>query len=482
MAKASAPLVRNIKESIHSVTKQIDVNFRSYALYVLEHRGIPSFYDGLTNVQRFALMNAPKSFDKTIGLVGKCISDGYHHGNSSLEGAINKITKDFGCSEQLLLGDGFFGTPVKPEASAARYTSVRLNPVINEIISKFAPLNKKNDDDQWEYIRTDIPIGLCTMVVGIAVGYKSTLLPRNPKEVQEFLDGKKTPLIPYFKGFRGKVSAFNGMKKTWLIEGLNEIDETKKTVRILDLPPVMKYQSFIKKLDKFSENSKVDFHVDNSSRDSVDISLKYKSGETWEFFRDKIEKMTKMIVTETLVLVKDSQVIEYVDLTDYFNEFKIHRESVRLERSVYDIEVHTLNLAYYEAKKKYLEFMLAKKRTEPEIDTFLESFDPRIRGRLESTLLRHLSQENLKKTVQDIADMKVTLKKEETNKVRLEASLAKLQKDITIVGRSTKNRSSDLFAGEEEEIDGIAVFSPRSEDEEGEEIVEENDNELEEGI
>ena len=72
---------RRIKETPLGITKQIDINFRNYALYVLEHRGIPSFYDGLTNVQRVSLMNAPKTFSKTISLVGSCISNGYHHGD-----------------------------------------------------------------------------------------------------------------------------------------------------------------------------------------------------------------------------------------------------------------------------------------------------------------------------------------------------------------------------------------------------------------
>ena len=65
----------------HNISRQIDTNFRNYALYVLENRGIPSFYDALTNVQRFIILNAPHSFNKTISLVGACIADGYHHGD-----------------------------------------------------------------------------------------------------------------------------------------------------------------------------------------------------------------------------------------------------------------------------------------------------------------------------------------------------------------------------------------------------------------
>lgn len=65
-----------------SITDQINTQYRSYAIYVLQGRGIPNFYDGLTPVQRLILENAPSRFSKTIGLVGEVIKTGlYHHGD-----------------------------------------------------------------------------------------------------------------------------------------------------------------------------------------------------------------------------------------------------------------------------------------------------------------------------------------------------------------------------------------------------------------
>lgn len=63
------------------ISKLIDTKFREYAVYVLENRGIPSFYDGLTTVQRYILMNSPSSFQKTLSVVGRAIEEGYHHGD-----------------------------------------------------------------------------------------------------------------------------------------------------------------------------------------------------------------------------------------------------------------------------------------------------------------------------------------------------------------------------------------------------------------
>jgi orotidine-5'-phosphate decarboxylase len=83
-------IIRALELSI-SITDQINQKYREYALYVLQSRGIPNFYDSLTPVQRIILQNSPSQFNKTIGLVGEVIRTGlYHHGDSSLAGAISK--------------------------------------------------------------------------------------------------------------------------------------------------------------------------------------------------------------------------------------------------------------------------------------------------------------------------------------------------------------------------------------------------------
>lgn len=456
MAKQKPKVERNTRESTLTITKQIDINFRNYALYVLEHRGIPSFYDALTNVQRVSMINAPKSFNKTISLVGACISNGYHHGDKSLSGAINKLARPFGCGESLLLGDGFFGTPVNPEASAARYTSVKINPAINDILSKYMVLNTKNDNDQWEWLRSEVPLGLLTMINGIAVGYKSTALPRNLTDIIKFLDKKSKNLVPYFKGFGGKISNYNDQKKTWLLEGRIEINDKDKTVRVMELPPLMKYDSFIKKLAKYAETN-VDFVMQNDSSDTVDVLLKFKGGTTWDDFKEHMLRMTKLLVTETLVFVKDGSVVEYADMTDYLTEYRVHREAVRLAKAEYDSTVYSEELEYLKAKLIYLRFMLAKKRTESEIDTFLSDYSSKTKSRLDRTLLRDLSEENIKRVENDIKTMEDTLKNEQSNVVQLKASHAKLLEDTPMISKVTKNRSVDLFM--DDEIDGIEVYT-----------------------
>lgn len=451
-----------------NISRQIDTNFRNYALYVLENRGIPSFYDGLTNVQRFIMVNAPHSFNKTISLVGSCISDGYHHGDKSLTGAINKLARPFGNSEQLLLGDGFFGTPINQEASAARYTSIKINPTIADMIRKSDFLNKKNEEGSWNPLWVDLPIGLTNSIIGIAVGYKTTVLPRDLKDIQKFLDGKVKEVHPKFKGFSGKVSRFKGMNKTWLIEGVVEINDREKTVRVIELPPLMRYGAFLKKLDSVL-NHYNNVKLINNSSTNIDIQLKFTgSKDEWESFQSQVAKSTKMLVTETPVFVKDGLVLEYERVEDYITDYKYRLADLRVKRLTHFFNINSEELIFQQLKEKYLAFMIEKKKgmwNESEIDEFLNTVTKgvvnadTIRRRLNAILLRSLSDDELKRTQQKIKELTAEISKQVVELADAVKTFESMED--TSMKRATQNRSNsitDLFS-EEDEIDGIEVFS-----------------------
>ena len=401
-----------------NISRQIDVNFRNYALYVLENRGIPSFYDALTNVQRFIILNAPHNYNKTISLVGSCISDGYHHGDKSLTGAINKLARPFGNSEQLLNGDGFFGTPINHEASAARYTSVKINPRIADMIRKSDFLNEKNEEGSWNPLWLDLPIGITNMIIGIAVGYKTTVLPRDLEDIQKYLDGSIEEVVPKFKNFKGKVKRFKGLNKSWLIEGVMQVNESAKTIRVTELPPLMKYSSFLKKLETILERHTV--KMTNNSSTNIDIILQFAGKkDEWQVFLDAVEKSIKMLITETPVFVKDGLVLEYERIEDYINDYRYRLADLRVRRIQHFKKLNDDELLFLIYKEKYLMFMLAgkgKMRTDSEVDSFLTeltSEHPHIRRRLESILLKSLTEQELERTRERIKFLKEEIKRQE---------------------------------------------------------------------
>jgi len=462
MAKTKQKAYKKGKAIRLPISKHIDVNFRDYALYVLNNRGIPSFYDGLTNVQKFILQNSPQQFGKTVAVVGNCISAGYHHGDKSLAGAINKLARPFGCANTILEGDGFFGTPINHEAAAPRYTSIKINNDIANIIKENSFLNTKNEDGQWDPLWLDVPIGLSTSIVGIAVGYKTTVLPRSIEDMSKYLRGEVKEVIPNFIGFTGNVTRFQNMDRSWLIEGNINIHNRNKTVHITSLPPLMKYKKFLGKLENLMEKYPGKLSIENNSSDDINIIITFR-GRSREEFNDcaaNISKFTKMIVTETPVFVKDGSVLVYERIEDYLDDFQYRVAELKMRKTQYFHKVSSEELEFQKSKKLYLEYMLKDRRTEKEIMNFFEKFTKKIAKKLDAIRLRSLSSEEIKRTDTIIKKLERDLKKLERDLKKLTKIFEKLVDPTIKRGTENKRNSVDLFDDSDfDEFDGIEIFS-----------------------
>lgn len=459
-----------------SISDQINNQYRGYALYVLQSRGIPNFYDSLTPVQRMILQNAPSKYDKTIALVGNVIRTGlYHHGDMSLGKAISKLARPFGCSSQVLEGDGFFGSPVNPIPSAPRYTSVRISDWAKEVIVEHMDLNIKNSEGGYDWLHVESPIGLFTHVVGIAVGYRSNILPRKKEDVLEYLDGKNKILKPYFRDFRGKVTRFNNEEGAWLIESGIEINRNKKTIRMFDLPPLIRYESFMNRLITKLDKNELNYRIDNMSKKRCDIRivLRGMSQEQFDEHSEWITKLGKVIVKENVIFIKDGTVMEFDSVKEYLDGFKVHLEFVRLKRLERDLADYKIELEYLEAKLKFLIFMSAKKRKNTEIVAFLKGFKTWISARLGKIQIVRLSSDYIKETKALILEIKKDI-------ISGKKMVNKQKKVLTVAKKkvSAKNKSISLLPSsyneEVKEIKGIDVFQ-----EEEEVIIEETDAEEE---
>ncbi len=411
-----------------SITDQINQKYRDYALYVLQSRGIPNFYDSLTPVQRIIIENSPNSFNKTIGLVGEVIRTGlYHHGDSSLAGAISKLARPFGCAFSVLEGDGFFGSPVNPNPSAPRYTSVKISQTVKQIVEKHSDLNEKNEEGGHDWLHVEVPVGLLTHIVGIAVGYRSNILPRKMEDIVEYLDGKNKLLKPYFKDFDGKIYKFGTDDKTWIIESGFEVNEKKKTIRIFDLAPIMRYDSFMSKILLKMDLAGYDYYVQNNSQSKCDLTVTLRTLKPDEFTKavQMLKKQTQIVIKEDIVFIKDGGVMEFESIKEYLDSFKVHLEEVKLKRLKRDEVDLKDDLEFLEAKLKFLIFMSQKKRTNQEIVTFLDQFVKWISQKLSSIQIIKLSADHIKETEEEIKRIKSEIKRVQSEIKKQEAVVKK---------------------------------------------------------
>jgi len=423
------------------------------------------------------LENSPSKFNKTIGLVGEVIKTGlYHHGDSSLAGAISKLARPFGCSYGVLEGDGFFGSPVNPSPSAPRYTSVRINQKIKDIISKNSDLNIKNEEGGHNWIHVEFPVGLLTHVVGIAVGYRSNILPRKMEDVLEYLQGSPKLLKPYFKDFSGKITKWMNEDSSWLIESGFDVDKNKKLIRIFDLPPVMRYDSFINKLDDKLDRMGHDYRIENMSQSKCDLIVSFKgmSTETFEETVLTVSKLTKIIVKEDIIFVKDGNVMDFPSIKDYLDHFKAHLELVKLKRIIKDEHDFSKELAFLEAKLMFLNFMIAKKRNNNEIVDFISQFENWISLKLQKIEIIKLSLEHIKQTEENIKEIKKRIIQLKKDIKEQEKNYKNVCKNLEKISKTKQtNISNSLF--EESQINGIEIFQIEEEEEKIKEIEQEDE-------
>jgi DNA topoisomerase-2 len=464
-----------------TISEQINSDYRKYALYVIQSRGIPNFYDALTPVQRLILQNSPSSFKKTVGVIGEVFSTGlYHHGDSSMAQAISKLARPFSCSDQILLGDGFFGTPVNPVPSAPRYTQVKISGKYKEIIEKYKDLNVPNEEGGFDWIHVDYPVGLSTHIVGIAVGYKSNILPRKPEEIVSYLSGNKTKkLKPYFRGFKGKISRMDSIKSAWLIEGDVDVDTQSRTFKINSISPLQRYESFFIRLNNILDRSGLNYKMDNFSTDDVKITIKFRcTDQEFKHISDLISKETKQIVTENIVFVRDGSVLEYDSIEEYLEDFIVHREKTILKRFERDLLYLNDELEFLEAKLKFLVFMQEKKRINEEVIKFLSDYKREISRRLESISLIKLTKEEIIKTKEEINLVKSDIKNK-NSEIKKQKEIVKFaEKENSLLRKSSKSRMTSLLEDVKEEYhNGIRIFDP--EDEIIEELEQENELNIE---
>ena len=294
------------------------------------------------------------------------------------------------------------------------------------------------------------------------------MLPRKMSDIKEYLDGKNKLLKPYFADFGGTVKKHPTMKKTWIISGQCDFDDKNMIIHIGDLPPLIRFDNFLKKLYLKMDELGDDGKLDNDSSKRVNLTIRWKNKSTWDELKMMVDNLTTIGAIESLIFVKDGAIVEYEDFSDYLDEFKIHRERVFYKKMLFDSEVTSDELDFLYAKVDFLKYMMEKKRTSDEVKTWLKPFKPKIRSRLDSIRLTVLTLEEIKATQELI---KITIKQLEAEKKIVKTQLEKCSLlEKSFIGKSKINVGARSLFEEDKPItiDGIDIYQIEDENEEDE--------------
>ena len=188
-------------------------NFIEYAVACNTDRSIPDAKSGLKPVAKRILYGtfdkgytSAKPHVKCANIVGNVMADWHPHGDSSIYGALVRLSQDWTMRYPLIDFHGSNGNRDGDGPAAYRYTEARLSKLTEE--GMLCGLKKKNVDFIPNYSETDdepvtlpalFPNLLCNPNTGIGVAMACNWLPHNLKEVAQaifdYMDGNE-PMIP----------------------------------------------------------------------------------------------------------------------------------------------------------------------------------------------------------------------------------------------------------------------------------------------
>ena len=296
-----------------TISQFLSEEYKEFSLYTIENRAIPSVIDGFKPTHRKIIHISNQIWKsgnekplKVFQLAGKVASDAfYHHGNQSLESSIITLAQSFKNNLPLLEEIGQFGSLRSPEPAAARYIGTKLSDNFRLLYKDFELITHKQEEGEViepYFFLPIVPTVLINGSSGIAVGFSSNILNRNPIDILDvcnsILKGKTTkdlkPFNPYFKGdyVRDKENP-----KKWFIRGKLQIVNTS-TVKITELPPSMTFEKYENILDGLVDSKQIVSYEDNC-KDSIDYTIKFTRESLSQLNEDKLFKLLKLEETET---------------------------------------------------------------------------------------------------------------------------------------------------------------------------------------
>jgi DNA topoisomerase-2 len=371
----------NTSKSCVTYGEFINNDMIHFSIYDNE-RSIPNICDGLKICLRKILYSALKkklNSEIKVAQFSGYVSEqsSYHHGESSLNGAIIGLAQNFVGSNNINLfkPEGQFGTRLQggKDAASERYIFTYLNPITRKIFSEF-------DDAILDYIEDDgtsvepiyyvpiIPMVLVNGTKGIGTGFSTDIMCYNPIQIISYLEAKlnnvcesdlKALVIePYYQGFKGNIYPCDTTHKKYIIKGCYETIGPDK-IRISELPVgtwTQDYKEFLEGLlDAKSSKSKsskandeyVKDFVDMSTDITVDFEITFYAGilsklvsEDHEYGINGLEKYLKLYTSQCTTNMH------------LFNE----KEQLKKYDTVYQIidTYYTIRYDYYAKRKKYI--------------------------------------------------------------------------------------------------------------------------------
>jgi DNA gyrase subunit A len=192
---ASADVIGGGNIEPRALEEEMRTAYLDYAMSVIVGRALPDVRDGLKPVHRRVLyamnelgLSPTRSYSKCALIVGEVMGKYHPHGDSAIYDTLVRMAQEFSMRNELVDGQGNFGSVDDDPAAAMRYTEARLARIATEMLRDldmdtvdFAP-NYDGSKREPLVLPARFPNLLVNGTSGIAVGMATNIPPHNLRE------------------------------------------------------------------------------------------------------------------------------------------------------------------------------------------------------------------------------------------------------------------------------------------------------------
>ncbi len=193
---ASADVIGGGNVEPRGLEEEMRTAYLDYAMSVIVGRALPDVRDGLKPVHRRVLyamnelgLGPTRPYAKCAKIVGEVMGNYHPHGDTAIYDTLVRMAQDFSMRNELVDGQGNFGSIDDDPAAAMRYTEARLARIATEMLRdldmdtvNFAP-NYDGSRQEPLVLPARFPNLLVNGSSGIAVGMATNIPPHNLREV-----------------------------------------------------------------------------------------------------------------------------------------------------------------------------------------------------------------------------------------------------------------------------------------------------------
>jgi DNA gyrase/topoisomerase IV subunit A len=370
------PNGRDTKHMIreYPISKVAKNEWLDFAMYTVESRAIPNMIDGMKPVQRFyvysSIKNSKTDFKKVSAVSGVVSDYGYNHGESSAAGAGQLMAAEWSNNVCLVEGRGSFGTRLMQVAAAARYTYTRLHENFNKYIKDIdlAPAHEDPEHEPPKFYVPVIPLVLANGVKGIATGFATNILPRDPNDIiracKEYVKTKKIDkkVQLKFPDFNGTIT-YNPDEGRYYCNGVFE-RKSKTVILITEVPYGFDREDYVKILDKLEEEGEIVGYDDLCDKTGFRFEVKLKQQTSANWTDQKIIsafKLSKPYSENLTVIDHNGKLKEYSDERDLIKDFCDYRDGILQKRIDLRKEESNELLRWLNIKMQFIQAVLDDK-------------------------------------------------------------------------------------------------------------------------